>query len=474
MRKSKALVACGLVLVLAATAAAQSSGSSFEKNFAKASRALARVEFKIDARLATAERRVNQAVCIDATNGWFITIGIPQTIPPGELTDLYLVPPRQTSVRFKAKFLGTDPEVGLSFLAPADKKEWAKAKGRWTALAFSTASNLKLGQRVCSVGLLGPGSGNMPYMGMATVGAKLRLPENLVYVSGGDLSGRSSPVLTADGRVVGLVAGQRPVEMRLLLNQRWVSVPTVSRQTTRFFMPVEEFAHVLKDIPSGPTATRKLAWSGVLQFREKLPAEEEVRPELAGKPAVIVQKILPRGAADKAGIEENDAIIAVDGKPLEEMGTPTLVQQMFERNLAIRKPGQTVTLTLLRKKERKDVKVTLDAMPTRPHLAARYYDIKLGFVARDLVLVDRYLGRSEPLRENGVVVLMVRKNLAIALGKVLPGDLIIAVDKEQVPNVAALEQVLGKIAKSNKTEVPFVVLRKGKPEVMTVKLPATR
>lgn len=189
---------------------------------------------------------------------------------------------------------------------------------------------------------------------------------------------------------------------------------------------------------------------------------------------MIVQKILPRGAADKAGIEENDAIIAVDGKPLEEMGTPTLIQQMFERNLATCKPGQIVTFTLLRKKERKDVKVTLDAMPTRPHLAARYYDTKLGFVARDVVLVDRYLGRSEPLRENGVVVLMVLKNSPIAMGKVLPGDLITVVDKEPVPNVTALEQVLSQIAKSNKTEAPFVVIRKGEPEVMTVKLPATR
>jgi S1-C subfamily serine protease len=473
MRESKALVACGLVLFLAATAAAQSSGP-FEKNFAKASRALARIEFKIDAKLAAPERRVNQAVCIDATNGWFITVGIPSNMPPGELTDLFIVPPRQSTVRFKAKFLGTDPEVGISFLAPADKEEWAKAKGRWTALAFSTKSDLKLGQQVCSVGLLAPGSGNMPYMGMANVGAKLRLPDNLVYVSGGDLTVPSSPVLTADGRAVGLVAGQRPVEMRLMLNQRWMRVPAVARQATRFFMPVEEFAHLLKEIPSGPMAARKLAWSGVLQFREKLPAEEDIRPELADKPAVIVQKILPRGAADNAGIKENDAVIAVDGKPLEEMGTPSLVQQMFERDLATRKPGQTVTLTVMRKKERMDMKVKLDPMPTLPHLAARYYDVKLGFVARDVVLVDRYLGRSEPLRENGVVVLMVLKSSPIAEGKILPGDLIIAVDKDPVPNVALLEQVLGKLAKSNKTEAPFVVLRKGKPEAMTVKLPAAR
>ena len=86
MRKSEALIACGLVLVLAATTAAQSSGSSFDEVFAKASRALARIEFKIDARLAPPEKRINQAVCIDAANGWFLTIGIPRGIPPGELT----------------------------------------------------------------------------------------------------------------------------------------------------------------------------------------------------------------------------------------------------------------------------------------------------------------------------------------------------------------------------------------------------
>ena len=474
MRKWNALVAVGLTFVLAASAAAQSSGSSFEKVFAKAAGALARLEYKIDTRLAPTEKRVDQAICIDTANGWFLTFGIPRSVPPGELTDLFLIPPSQSVGRFKAKFLGTDPELGISFLAPADKEEWKKAKGKWTALAFSATSDLKLGQRVCSVGLLGPGSGNVPYMGVAAVGAKLRLPDHLVYVSGGDLTVSSSPVLTADGRVVGIVAGQRPMEVRLLLSQRWVPVPLVARQATRFFMPVEEFVHVLRQIPSGPRATRKLAWAGVLQFREVLPAEADIRPKLTGKPAVIVKKILPRGVADKAGIEENDAVIAVDGKPLERLGTPNLIRQMFERGMINRKPGQTVTLTVLRKGQQKDVKIKLEVMPMQPHLAARYYDTKLGFVARDLVLVDRYMGRSEPLRENGVVVLMVLKNSPIAAGKVLPGDLITAVDKRPVPSIATLEKVLAQLTKSAKTEAPFVVLRRGKPQVMTVRLPATR
>ena len=467
MNKPRAVIFAGLMLVAARCASAQQAETdAIEKLTARAAAALVRLEYMIDEKLTPPRRQVGQAVCIDAGKGWFLTLDIPRGVPLGELDGFVLMPAGQVSKRINAKYLGTDPETGLSFLAATEPH------GR-TALKFSTASNLKLGQRICSVGLLGLGTGNAPYSGVGRLGAKLRLPARTFYVTAGDLTIASSPVLAMDGRVVGIVGGQRTLEVRMLLGNRWGIVPAAGRQATKFFIPVEEFAHVLKRIPPSPKETTKLAWTGVFQFRELLAAEAELRG-MVGKAAVVVKQLQPGGPAEQAGVRSDDVIVAAEGKPLENMGTPELTRQQFGRWLLTRTPGQTISLTLLRKGRPQPVeaKVKLEPMPTEQHQAPRHYDAKLGFIARDIVLFDRHVGRSAPLLEKGVVVLSVLVNSVAHLGKLAGGDLITAIDRKPVPDVAALKKVLEELIKGAKREITFVVLRQGQPQALTLRLPA--
>ena len=62
--------------------------------------------------------------------------------------------------------------------------------------------------------------------------------------------------------------------------------------------------------------------------------------------------VVPGSPADKAGLEENDIILAVNG---EEVGKP----QSLVRILGQYTPGETVTLTVLKDGEEKSLSLTL-------------------------------------------------------------------------------------------------------------------
>jgi len=76
----------------------------------------------------------------------------------------------------------------------------------------------------------------------------------------------------------------------------------------------------------------------------------------AKRAAALVKSVGAGTPAAKAGLRADDAVIAIDGKPIE--GSLSLVASVRERNV-----GDTVTLTVLRSGSRQDITVTLAARP---------------------------------------------------------------------------------------------------------------
>ena len=71
----------------------------------------------------------------------------------------------------------------------------------------------------------------------------------------------------------------------------------------------------------------------------------------------VVQRVEPNSPAAQAGIQTQDVITAVDGKPLkDESALPAAISQ--------RKPGDKVTLTILRGGQTMQIPMTLGEMPT--------------------------------------------------------------------------------------------------------------
>lgn len=420
--------------------------------------AMARLEFVIDSRIVPPQQLSGQCICIDASKRLFLTRDMPAGITKGELKDLVLVTPGVKGKRIKAEFVGRDYETNLSFVRAAEGHKFSEVR-------FAGTSNLRLGQRVVSVGLLGPQTGNAPYIGIGVISSVVRLPQQLVYVSGGELTNSSSPVFTDDGQAVGLIAAQLPVEYRMMLQGRWTNIGIAGQQAGKFFTPVEEFIGALSE----PVGAKKLPWTGIVKFHPVSPEQAETITDLGGDMAVLVGQVIPDSPAAKAGITQADAIVAFEGAPLEELATPELTVGEFTRRLFHRRVGEKVSLTLLRKGERKTVQMDLAATPTQPGEAGHYYNKPLGMVARDLVVWDRYVGRDKPLLEKGVVVTMIRRDSPAAKGELRPGDLITAVNDIAAPSAAATGKILDALTNAGSTKpINFIVRRGDKPESLVV------
>jgi putative serine protease PepD len=76
----------------------------------------------------------------------------------------------------------------------------------------------------------------------------------------------------------------------------------------------------------------------------------------AKRAAAVLTNVVSGTPADKAGLQANDAIIAVDGNSID--GSLSLVAQVRERSV-----GDKVTITVLRDGKSKDIDVTLTAKP---------------------------------------------------------------------------------------------------------------
>src|SRR5215212_71172 len=67
---------------------------------------------------------------------------------------------------------------------------------------------------------------------------------------------------------------------------------------------------------------------------------------------VVAQDFTPNSPAERAGVQQGDVIVAVDGKPIQRVG-------QFQRVVASYHPGDQVTLDLIRYGQRRQVRVTL-------------------------------------------------------------------------------------------------------------------
>ncbi|MHA2638399.1 MAG: PDZ domain-containing protein [bacterium JZ-2024 1] len=143
---------------------------------------------------------------------------------------------------------------------------------------------------------------------------------------------------------------------------------------------------------------------------------------------VVVRGVAPSSPAEKAGIRVGDVIVAVDGTPVEYVFH-------FRHLISQKKPGDTISLEVQRKKEKLTLQATLSdsLLETSPHLPFRLHPY--GGMFKNPGLQLYYL--TPGLREffgvpNGVLVSEVLPGGAGARAGLKAGDIILRVDNEDV------------------------------------------
>jgi putative serine protease PepD len=116
--------------------------------------------------------------------------------------------------------------------------------------------------------------------------------------------------------------------------------------TTGMATPIDAARAAAEQLAGGGTVHKP--WLGI----EGTDVDEAVGNELGIKGGAVIGKVLPDSPASAAGFRERDVVVAVDGQAIETMSMLVVV-------LHLHRPGDSVTIDVLRGKERQAVKVVL-------------------------------------------------------------------------------------------------------------------
>src|SRR6516162_898057 len=194
------------------------------------------------------------------------------------------------------------------------------------------------------------------------------------------------------------------------------------------------------------------------------------------------------GPACRAGLQSGDIVVAFNGKPVTN-------PEQFASLIHTSAPGSSVTMTVVRNGQNKDMKVTLGDwkqmagmplnpvgampyMPPTPPMPPHVYpeiDIPSGTTisARQGIVVEPLSPQlcdffAVP-QNRGVLVRSVDKGSPGALAGLKAGDVIVKVNNETIHDVADWRRAL----KGQNGKVALGIVRDKKEQVLTINLPAS-
>ncbi len=244
---------------------------------------------------------------------------------------------------FEAELLGSDPATDIALLRIPS--------GGLGQLAFGDSTRLEVGDLVVAVGNpFGLGqtvtSGIVSALGRGGVtNDKL---EDFIQTDAPINPGNSGgPLVNLRGEVVGVNSA--------------IASPTGFYAGYGFAVPIDLARKVADDLVRFGKVRRPALG---ITLKDVSPEDAEVfrLPRIAG---VVVNDLTPgQSAAREAGIRQGDVIVAVDGAQVERTG-------QLQRLVATHRPGETITLDVIRGGERRQVKVKLAEAPVEPEQRAQ-------------------------------------------------------------------------------------------------------
>ncbi len=209
----------------------------------------------------------------------------------------------------------------------------------------------------------------------------------------------------------------------------------------------------IQELPD-PALEVKKAWlAAETQVLTRDIAESLGRPDLTG---FRVTQVYPNTAAEEAGLDVGDVIMAVDDEKLtasapehyEEL--PTLVRQC--------KIGLTAELAVLRGEEELKIPVELVRAPKINREMKKYRDENFEFTVRNISFFDK-AREKWPEDQHGVLLDEVKPGSWAALGGLNVGDLVLEIEGTKLTDVDMFEKEMGAITAAKAENVVLCVLR---------------
>ena len=236
---------------------------------------------------------------------------------------------------YKTKLIGTSPEVDIAVLK-------IEANEKFKPLEFSDSDKIEIGQ--WSIAFGNPmGLNDSMTVGVISASGRSSLGieeiENFIQTDAAINQGNSGgPLIDINGKVIGVNSA--------ILSTSGGSVGL------GFAIP-SNLASVVKD---SIIATGKFEKPYIGVYLNNLDSEKIKALNIKSTNGVLIAKVVADGPAARAGIQANDVIVAVNGKAVNSAGA-------FIGELAAKKVGETVELSVIRNSQTVKIRVALEETP---------------------------------------------------------------------------------------------------------------
>src|SRR6185436_18086518 len=222
-----------------------------------------------------------------------------------------------------------------------------------------------------------------------------------------------------------------------------------------FAIPIDVANQIAQQLRNAGKVTRGRI-GVVIQALTKELVESFGLPKAQG---ALVNSVEKGGPAEKAGIEAGDVILSFDGKPVgSSEDLPRLVGAV--------KPGSRVTIQLWRNKQTRDVQIVVGEMQDDKTAAAAAQqqkgrrDVKPPAAVASqhgLTLVELTDAQRKELKIAGGVLVQDAQGAAARAG-VRRGDVILAVNNQDVKSVEQFNQLMAQL---DKGRIVALLIRRG-------------
>lgn len=232
---------------------------------------------------------------------------------------------------YRTKLIGTSPEVDIAVLK-------IEANEKFKPLEFSDSDKIEIGQ--WSIAFGNPmGLNDSMTVGVISASGRSSLGieeiENFIQTDAAINQGNSGgPLIDINGKVIGVNTA--------ILSTSGGSVGL------GFAIP-SNLASVVKD---SIIATGKFEKPYIGVYLNNLDSEKIKALNIKSTNGVLIAKVVADGPAARAGIQANDVIVAVNGKAVNSAGA-------FIGELAAKKVGESVELSVIRNSQTVKIRVTL-------------------------------------------------------------------------------------------------------------------
>ncbi|MEJ2629533.1 MAG: PDZ domain-containing protein, partial [bacterium] len=169
------------------------------------------------------------------------------------------------------------------------------------------------------------------------------------------------------------------------------------------------------------------------------PVTEEIaeRYNMERPQGVLIEQVMDDSPAQKAGLKSLDIILKVEGKSIDQSNE---VQSI----IAMKSPGDEVSITILRDGKQKQIRVTLGEREGEKVSSSQEESkvSKLGLQVENLTdEIRSRLNHNAYDKMKGVIVTDVKPYSNAADAGIQPGDLITKIEDHQITNLSDYKKV---------------------------------